>query len=122
VGDRRTLSPARKKRIAHHRHWRAPEGMLCLEKGEVCLLATGEPVEFDHTHQLATGGTDDDDNIRPISSDAHKGKTKADSKVRGKIRRLAGKNKPKRKRQWAKRALSNPRWKKKLNGKAVLRG
>ena len=64
---RRTLTPAKKKRIAHHRHWRAPEGEpLALENGKVVLLSTGKPPEYDHAVQLALGGTDDDDNLRPL--------------------------------------------------------
>ena len=116
---RRALSPARKKRIAERRNWIAPDGEpLCLEAGKVVLLRTGETAEFDHAVQLALGGSDTDDNLRPVSPEFHKAKTKADSKARGKVRRLTGANKPKPKRPWPKRGFGWEGWRKKLNGQA----
>lgn len=103
---RRSMTPARKRRIAQAYNWCTPQGaQLALERGKVVLLATGTPPEFDHIHQLAMGGTDSDDNLRPLTPADHKDKTRADAKARGKVRRLSGQNKPKRKYNWPKRKL-----------------
>lgn len=59
----------------------------------------GARVELDHIHQLAMGGPDVADNLRPLCEPCHKIKTRNDAKARGKVRRLRGEtcNGPKRK-------------------------
>ena len=114
---RRTLTPARKKRIANGRGWRVAGGdLLCLEAGQVHLLATGGPVEFDHIHPLADGGGNEDDNFQPMAPKRHKAKTRDDAKARGKVRRLSGQTK-KRKYHWPTRTLGIPGLRKMLNGR-----
>jgi len=117
---RRTLTPRHKIEIAELRHWRAPGGgLLSLENGKVCLLDTGETTEVDHAWQIATGGPDTDDNLRHMSSEAHADKSRDDAAVRGKIRRLSGANKPKRKYYWPSRPLGIPGLRKKFDGTVV---
>ena len=120
--NRRSLSPKRKKAIAHHRHWRAPEGeLLCLENRKVVLLGTGKPPEYDHIHPLALGGSNDDDNFQPMSPKAHAKKSKRDAAARKKVRHLTGANKGKPKYRWPKRSLRHPFLRKKLDGRVVRR-
>ena len=117
---RRTLTPVAKKRIAIDRHWRAPEGgMLCLENRKVVFLATGKLPEWDHIHPLAIGGSNDDDNFQPIPRPDHKRKSRDDAGARGKVRRLSGANKTKRKYYWPKRPLGIPGLRKKFDGTVV---
>ena len=120
---RRSLTPRRKIEIAKRRGFRGLEGgMLSLENGKVCDLGTGQPAEFDHVYQLALGGTDDDDNLRPIPPAAHKDKSRGDAKIRAKVRRLTGANKAKPKYRWPKgRKLGIPGLRKKLDGQVVPR-
>ena len=56
-------------------------------------------IEWDHTHQIAMGGADDADNLRPLCVPCHAKKTRADAAARAKVRRLTGANtqRPKRK-------------------------
>ena len=58
------------------------------------------PFEFDHIHQRAIGGPDDEDNLRPLCKPCHKRKTAKDAGVRAKIRRIRrkwfGEGKPER--------------------------
>ncbi len=123
MATRRTLTHKRKRRIAERRNWIAVDGEpLCLEKGRVVLLATGGSPEFDHAVQLALGGSDDDDNLRPMSPEAHAEKSKRDAAARKKVRHLTGANKPKPKFRWPKgRKLGIPGLRKKLNGKVERR-
>jgi len=118
---RRTLTPAAKKRIAHHRHWRAPEGgLLALENGKVVFLATGKVLEWDHIHPLALGGSNDDDNFQPMSPEFHAEKSKRDAAARRMIRRATGANKEKPKRRFPKgRKFGIKGLRKKLNGRVV---
>ena len=118
---RRALTPRQKIAIATRRGFRGLDGaMLCLENGKVCDLATGQPAEFDHVYQLALGGPDTDDNLRPISPAAHKDKSRDDAKIRAKVRRLTGANKQKPKRRFPKgRGFGIPGWRKTLKGPAV---
>ena len=103
---RRTMTHARKRRSAEAWNWQTPQGKpLCLEGGEVHLLATGKPPEYDHAVQLALGGADDDENIQPLDPSDHKIKTKRDAGDRGKIRRITGQNKPKRISYWPNRKI-----------------
>jgi 5-methylcytosine-specific restriction endonuclease McrA len=117
---RRTLTPAGEKRIAIGRRWYVKEGgLLCLENKRVVFLATGKKPEYDHIHPLAIGGSNDDDNFKPMTSEAHTDKSADDAGVRRMIRRVTGKNKPKRKYNWPSRPLGIPGWRKMLKGKAV---
>ena len=120
---RRTLTPVAKKRIAHHRHWRAPEGEpLCLENRKVVLLSTGKPPEYDHIHPLAIGGSNDDDNFQPMTPEAHAAKSRQDGQARRMIRHVTGANKERPKRRWAKgRKFGIPGLRKKLNGRVERR-
>ncbi len=121
--NRRTLTPARKIEIAELRHWRAPGGgVLSLENGKVCDLGTGEPTEVDHAWQIATGGPDTDDNLRHMSREDHKIKTRADAKARAKGRRLARRAIMLRQKHnnWPKgRKFGIPGLRKKLDGSVV---
>ena len=120
--ERKSLSPRRKRDIAKRRNWIAGHEPLCLEAGQVVLLSTGKPPEYDHIHALGMGGSDDIENMQPMTPGAHKAKTRDDSKARGKIRRLTGANKPKRKFNWPKgRKLGWDGLRKKLNGKVEAR-
>ena len=118
---RRSLTPRQKIEIAELRHWRAPGGgILCLENGKVCDLATGLPTEVDHAWQIATGGPDTDDNLRHMSPAAHKTKSRDDAKIRAKVRRLTGANITKPKRSFPKgRSFGIPGRRKKLDGSVV---
>ena len=120
---RRTLTPRHKIEIAELRHWRAPGGgLLSLENGKVCLLDTGEATEVDHAWQIATGGSDTDDNLRHMSRPNHKRKSRDDAGARRMIRRVTGANKERPKRRWPKgRPLTDRYWRKKFNGQAVRR-
>ena len=116
-----TLTEKDKIEIAERRHWRAPGGgVLCLEAGKVRLLATGEVTEVDHAWQIATGGPDTKDNLRHMSREDHAEKSKRDGEARRMIRRVTGKNKPKRKYNWPKgRGFGIPGLRKKLDGTVV---
>lgn len=118
---RRTISPARKIEIAERREWRAPGGgVLSLENGKVCDLSTGEPTEVDHAWQIATGGSDTDDNLRHMSREDHKHKSRDDAAVRRMIRRATGANKERPKRRLPKgRKLGWDGWRKKFDGTVV---
>ena len=65
-----------------------------LSNGVKCMvppfIEAGERIDIDHVHQLATGGADDESNMRPLHPWCHAIKTREDAKVRGKIRRLNG--------------------------------
>ena len=117
---RRTLTPAGKKRIAIGRRWWVKEGgLLCLENRKVVFLGTGKPPEWDHIHPLAIGGSNDDDNFRPMTAEDHAAKSADDAAIRGKIRRQTGANKPKRKSNWPSRSFGIPGLRKKLTGEVV---
>ena len=119
---RRFLTPAGQKRNADRRNWIADREPLCLEAGQVVLLSTGEKPEWDHIHQLALGGGNEDDNLRPMTPEAHAEKSKRDSQARKMVRHWTGANKEKPKRPWPKgRKFGWEGWKKKLSGKAVRR-
>ena len=100
------MTHARKRRSAEAWNWQTPQGKpLCLEGGEVHLLATGKPPEYDHINQLALSNDDTDENIQPLTQEQHKLKTKADAGARGKIRRITGTNKPPRISYWPNRKI-----------------
>ncbi len=119
---RRTLTQKGKRRIAIHRHWRAPEGEpLVLENGKVVLLSTGKVPEYDHIHSLGLGGADEVGNMQPLTPAQHAAKTKRDAQARGKVRRLSGQTK-KRKYYWPKgRKFGIEGLRKKLKGRVVPR-
>ena len=116
-----TLSPAHKIEIAERRGWRAPGGgVLSLENGKVCDLSTGEPTEVDHAWQIATGGSNRDDNLRHMSREDHKRKSADDARARSMIRHLTGANKERPKRRWPKgRKLGWDGWRKKIDRTVV---
>lgn len=111
---RKSMHYARKRAICAARGWVTTDGhMIALERTKAChrrpvTLHDGRPVNFDHVHQLATGGTDTNDNVRPISEAGHKPKTKADNQTRAKIRRITGQNKPKVKAKIQGRGFDKP--------------
>lgn len=55
-------------------------------------LRPGDSYEIDHVIALATGGTDDDDNLAPICTGCHLLKTKGDISTAAKIKRQAVKH------------------------------
>ena len=118
---RRSLTPRRKREIAKRRNWIAGREPLCLEAGQVVLLSTGKPPEYDHIHALGMGGPDTDENMQPLSPEAHAEKSKRDAAARKKVRHLTGANKAKPKYRWPKRKLGIEGLRKKLDGKVVPR-
>lgn len=93
-----------------------------------CYL-TGHPIdpvrdkwEIEHVIPLANGGTDDDDNCRPVLASAHLEKTKQDLAKIAKGKRIEAKHfgtqpKPKRPLPCGRRS----QWKKKITGEIVPR-
>ena len=120
---RRSLSPRRKREIAAFNGWRTREGeQVAIENGELVTLHDGRKVEYDHIYQLALGGSDEIENMQPMTPEAHAAKTnKFDAKVRAKDRRLRGFNKPKRKYNWPTRPFFKSEWKRRPDGSVVLR-
>ena len=57
-------------------------------------------LQIDHWVPLMLGGSEDDDNLRPLCPSCHKKKTTSENRVRGKINRLSGKTKKRDKRKW----------------------
>ncbi len=88
---RKGISKALRARVILAWHGRCAK---CCHKFEA-----GERIDLDHIHQLATGGADDESNLRPLHPWCHAIKTREDAKVRGKIRRLSGQNKPRVKKR-----------------------
>ena len=118
---RRSLTPKRKREIAAFNGWRTPQGeQVAIENGELVTLHDGRRVDYDHRYSLGLGGLDETENMQPMTSGAHKVKTRDDAKARGKVRRLTGANKPKPKRPWPKgRGFGIPGLRKKLTGEVV---
>ena len=117
---RRSLSPKRKREIAAFNGWRTPQGeQIAIEAGELVTLHDGVKVEYDHMYSLGLGGSDEIENMQPITPVSHKAKSRNDSKARGKVRRLSGANKQKPKRKLPSRPLGIEGWRKTLKGKAV---
>ena len=83
--ERKSISKAMRARVVLSYYGRCA---VCCHKFEA-----GERIDIDHIHQLATGGADDESNLRPLHPWCHKIKTREDAKVRGKIRRLSGETK-----------------------------
>jgi len=84
-----------------------------------CQVKTDTP-HIDHIVPLFLAGTEDDDNLAVICPECHKGKNKTEAKVRGKIRRLSGMNKTRKKKKIQSRGFDR-RFKKKLDGSVVKR-
>lgn len=95
---RRSVTPARKRRIAEYNNWLTPQNEpLAIESGAIVTLRDGKPVEYDHALPLALDGADDDGpNMQPITPAAHKAKTKGDAAARAKVNRIRGVTKAKR--------------------------
>lgn len=91
------MTPARRRRILE------AHGERCHACG-----AEGVPLAIDHWVPLMLGGSEDDENLRPLCEPCHGRKTAKENQVRGKINRLAGKNKPKRKHKWPQRQTKWP--------------
>ena len=125
---RKSMHYARKRRICERYRWRTSDGeLLAIERTtaghrRIVTLRDGKSAHFDHTHQLATDGPDEDDNVRPLSEDGHKPKTKEDARSRKRIRSATGQNMPKQKR-----SIPNGGWqqhpdlKRTVGGKVVTR-
>ena len=128
---RRALTEKRKREIAEFNGWRTPQGeAVAIEEGELVTLHDGRKIEYDHIYQLALGGSDEIENMQPMSPVAHAEKTyKRDAQARGKVRRLKRKflqptdNEPEhrwRKRRWPKgRKFGILGLRKKLDGSVV---
>ncbi|KKM01046.1 hypothetical protein LCGC14_1798360 [marine sediment metagenome] len=117
---RRSLTPKRKREIAAFNGWRTPQGeQVAIENGELVTLHDGRKIEYDHIYQIGLGGSDETQNMQPMTPGAHKVKTR-DAKARAKDRRLTGVNKVRAKRSWPKgRKLGIPGLRKKLDGRVV---
>jgi 5-methylcytosine-specific restriction endonuclease McrA len=88
---------------------------------EICKAVIEGRFDVDHRIALHHGGGDDDRNWRPLHPECHKEKTRLDSKVSAKIRRIekkrAGPKKPSRlKSRGFPKSL-----KKKMNGRVSKR-
>ncbi|WP_040677950.1 HNH endonuclease [Rhizobium mesoamericanum] len=87
-----------------------------------CYL-TGQPIrpgdawEIEHIQALILGGEHRENNLAPALAAAHKVKTAAEMKVKAKIARVAKKSFIGKKKS----SLSNPRFKKLMNGDVVDR-
>ena len=90
--------------------------------GYKCYL-TGQPIrpgdawEIEHIQALILGGQHRENNMAPALAAAHKVKTAAEMKVKAKIARVAKKAFLSKKKS----SLSNPRFKKCMNGDVVDR-
>ena len=96
---RKSLSRVRKIAILDAHEWRCAGGCGHVWFQDEVVTKSGverRPVswthnlEFDHFSQLALGGKDHADNIRPLCIPCHKKKTLTDAKVRAKIKRISG--------------------------------
>lgn len=96
--------------------------------GSRCYLSGAiiDPVrdrwEIEHVIPLAGGGTDDDDNCRPVLASAHIEKTKADLANIAKGKRIEQKHKGAKRPARPMPGSRASRWKKKMDGTTVLRG
>ena len=109
---RRALTPATRKRIlkAH-----GNECALCHVKGV--------PLEIDHWLPLIFGGSNKDDNLRPLCEPCHKGVTRITVRQNAKVKRLL--HPKERTYNWPSRPFPKGRgfgwegWRKTLKGPAV---
>lgn len=102
-------SDACKRRILARQGWRCAISDV--------EFRDGVKAEFDHITPLWLGGENREGNLQAITKAAHAAKTKTEATVRAKVyrnqtKRVAGKKKS---------SLSNPRFKKCLNGDVVDR-
>ena len=74
-----------------------------------CVLAAGQPIQFDHVHADVFDGPHEYQNLRPVHTDCHKKKTKADIQANAKIKRLTGKTKSRKKVKMPSRKLQSGR-------------
>jgi 5-methylcytosine-specific restriction enzyme A len=95
--------------------------------GRRCYL-TGLPIdpvrdrwEIEHVIALASGGTDDDDNCRPVLASAHLEKTKADLARIAKGKRIAQKHYGAKRSSRPMPGSRGSKWKRKMNGEVVER-
>lgn len=77
---KRRMTPARRKRILER------DGHAC----RICSCTEG-PFEIDHHLPIWLGGSDDDENLRTLCLNCHKGETKAGTKARAKGNRIRAK-------------------------------
>lgn len=96
----------------------ARRGNRCAICGEP--FADGDKIEWDHTHQLAMGGADEVDNLRPAHGACHLGKSRADAAARGKVRRLTGQTRKRRGPKIRTRGF-NRAFRKRMNGQVEKR-
>lgn len=72
-------------------------------------LSGGVPFDLDHMHQLALGGPDTAENLRPLCIPCHTAKTAADARARANARRLAkARTTPKERAPWRRQFPSRP--------------
>lgn len=95
-------------------------GRRCYLSGAV-IDPTRDRWELEHVIPLAGGGTDDDDNLRPVLASAHIEKTKADLARIAKGKRVALKHKGAKRSANPMPCGRSSRWKKKMNGEVVPR-
>lgn len=91
---RKAMTPARRARVL------AEHGERC----HACQTTDG-PFQIDHWVPLFLGGSEDEENLRPLCEPCHMAKTKKENHVRGKINRLSGKNRERPKRKWPSRKI-----------------
>lgn len=77
--------------------------------------------EIEHVIPLAGGGTDDDDNCRPVLASAHLNKTKADLTRIAKGKRIEQKHKGAQRSARPMPGSRASKWKRKMNGEVVER-
>lgn len=102
-------SAACKRRILDRQGWK------CAITG--VEFRDGVKAEYDHVTALWLGGENRESNLQAITSEAHKAKTKTEATVRAKVNRLQIKRIGGKKKS----SLSNPRFKKLMNGDVVDR-
>ena len=95
--------------------------------GRVCYLS-GAPIdpvrdrwELEHVIPLAGGGTDDDDNLRPVLAKAHLEKTKVDLERIAKGKRIALKHNGAKRSAHPMPGSRASKWRRKMNGEIVPR-
>jgi len=98
--DRKPISKAQKARVFLAYHGRCAR---CCHKFEA-----GERVDYDHIVPCWLGGTNEDDNLRPLHFRCHLDRTKIDARDRAHVKRLNGttpKRKPKK--TWPSRPIKS---------------
>lgn len=95
-------------------------GRRCYLSGAV-INPVKDRWELEHVIPLAGGGTDDDDNLRPVLAWAHLEKTKKDLARIAKGKRIEQKHKGAHRSSRPMPGSRASRWKKKLSGEVVER-